>query len=264
MIAAHNSKCVAFDNVSRISGWLSDALCRISSGAAFATRQLHTDDEEVFLVAQSPVIITTISDDVLRRSDLLDRTLIIELHPFIHEDRLSDQEFRRRFELAQPLILGVMLDGVACALQRQQEVCKTLRPNGRLVDFLIWATAAEPALSLEHGSIASAYLENCEQVHAQALEGDRPIVAPIRGLVAERISEGIEPNFEGTATQLLAELVGRVDEATRKMESWPKSPNTLSGHLHEIAPDLRSEGINLEFPQRKNRQRRIRITSSLH
>src|SRR5215472_19039512 len=47
MIAANNGHLLAFDNLSGLPAWLSDALCRLASGGSFAVRQLYTDDEEV-------------------------------------------------------------------------------------------------------------------------------------------------------------------------------------------------------------------------
>jgi hypothetical protein len=43
MIAANNGHVLAFDNLSNLPGWLSDALCRLASGGSFALRQLYTD-----------------------------------------------------------------------------------------------------------------------------------------------------------------------------------------------------------------------------
>ena len=50
MIAANNSRLLAFDNLSGIPAWLSDALCRVATGGSLAVRQLYTDDEEVLFV----------------------------------------------------------------------------------------------------------------------------------------------------------------------------------------------------------------------
>ena len=47
MIAANNGHLLAFDNLSGLPGWLSDAFCRLASGGSFALRRLYTDDEEV-------------------------------------------------------------------------------------------------------------------------------------------------------------------------------------------------------------------------
>ena len=43
MIAANNGHLLAFDNLSALPTWLSDALCRLASGGGFAVRQLYTD-----------------------------------------------------------------------------------------------------------------------------------------------------------------------------------------------------------------------------
>jgi hypothetical protein len=45
MIEANNG-LLAFDNLSNLPIWLSDALCRLASGGSFAVRRLFSDDEE--------------------------------------------------------------------------------------------------------------------------------------------------------------------------------------------------------------------------
>jgi hypothetical protein len=46
-IAANNNRVIAFDNVSHIDAWLSDALCCLATGGGFATRSLYTDSDEI-------------------------------------------------------------------------------------------------------------------------------------------------------------------------------------------------------------------------
>jgi len=46
MIAASNVWVINLDNLSRIHTWLSDALCRLSTGGGFGTRELFTDRDE--------------------------------------------------------------------------------------------------------------------------------------------------------------------------------------------------------------------------
>ena len=45
-IAATNSLVIAIQNVSGLPVWQSDAVCRLSTGGGFATRELYSDDEE--------------------------------------------------------------------------------------------------------------------------------------------------------------------------------------------------------------------------
>ena len=42
-ITATNGRVLVFDNVSFLADWISDTLCRLSTGGGFATRQLYTD-----------------------------------------------------------------------------------------------------------------------------------------------------------------------------------------------------------------------------
>ena len=59
-IAARNAHVLAFDNLSTVSPWLSDALSRLATGAGFAARKLYTDDEENVISAERPTILNSI------------------------------------------------------------------------------------------------------------------------------------------------------------------------------------------------------------
>jgi hypothetical protein len=61
-IAARNGHVLAFDNLTGLSPWLSDTLCRLTSGGAFAVRQLYTNQDEVLFAAACPVILNGIED----------------------------------------------------------------------------------------------------------------------------------------------------------------------------------------------------------
>src|SRR5262249_36585210 len=93
MIAASNGWVVAFDNLSYLPHWLSDALCRLSTGGGFGTRQLYSDDEERLFDAKRPVLLTSI-EDVVTRGDLLDRSLFLELESIEEEKRRTEEEMR--------------------------------------------------------------------------------------------------------------------------------------------------------------------------
>ena len=88
MIAARNSHIVTLDNLSNIEQWLSDALCRLSTGGGLTTRKLYTDEEENILDAQRPVLLNGI-EEVAVNGDLLDRMVVLSL------PGISDQNVRR-------------------------------------------------------------------------------------------------------------------------------------------------------------------------
>ena len=105
VIAAKNSHICAFDNLSKLTPRLSDALCRLSTGGGFRTRALYTNDEEALFDAQRPLILNGIPD-IATRSDLVDRALLSELKPISDDERRDEEEFWAAFDEAHPRILG--------------------------------------------------------------------------------------------------------------------------------------------------------------
>jgi hypothetical protein len=91
MIAANNGHVLAFDNLSTLPGWLSDALCRLASGASFALRQLYTDADEVLFQAARPTILNGIGD-VITRQDLADRAIFLTMGSLRDEQRRPEAE----------------------------------------------------------------------------------------------------------------------------------------------------------------------------
>jgi len=166
-IAAQNSLVVSLDNVSKLPDWLSDALARLATGAGFAARMLYSDGEEKLFYGARPIIINAIGD-VVTRSDLLDRSLVLELPRIADQSRRTEEEFWADFDVAHPRILGALLDAVAGALARRPSIRLERLP--RMADFATWAVAAEPALGWPDGAFMRAYAGNRASAHELALE----------------------------------------------------------------------------------------------
>src|SRR5215467_3185360 len=143
MIAANNSYLLAFDNLSGLPPWLSDALCRLASGGSFAVRQLFTDDEEVLFEAARPILLNGI-EDVISRPDLGDRAIFLTLAPIDEVQRRPEGELWREFEIARPHILGALLDAVVHGLRAMGPIHLDRLP--RMADFALWAAGCETAL----------------------------------------------------------------------------------------------------------------------
>jgi hypothetical protein len=114
-IAARNGHVLAFDNLSGLPPWLSDTLCRLTSGGAFSTRRLFTDQDEILFTAARPVILNGI-EDIITRPDLADRAILLMLAPIAERQRRPEHALWREFELARPRILGALLDAAAQGL----------------------------------------------------------------------------------------------------------------------------------------------------
>src|SRR5579872_5121171 len=92
MIAAKHGWMLAYDNLSHLVPWLSDAICRLSTGGGFGTRQLYTDEDEILFDAMRPVIIDGI-EELATRGDLLDRSIILRLPPIPDNRRRPEADF---------------------------------------------------------------------------------------------------------------------------------------------------------------------------
>jgi hypothetical protein len=244
MIAATNSWLVLLDNVSRIPTWLSDALCRLSTGGGFAARELYQDSEEIIFDAMRPVLINGI-EEVATRSDLLDRTLIVTLPSITDAERRPQDELLSEFTHAWPTILGALMNAVTCALGSVDDVHLDSLP--RMADFAIWATAAEPALGLAQGEFMIAYVGNRESANDLALEAAILSAELISFIQSEQI-------WSGTTTDLLSALNSRVADSVQRQPSWPKSPRAIAGKLTRIAPNLRAAGINVQRGEGRKRR----------
>lgn len=252
-IAADNAHVVALDNISALQPWLSDALCRLSTGGGFSTRTLYENREEELFDGMKPVILNGITD-VATRPDLLDRALVVSLPPIPDEDRRPEAELWRQFEQARPAILASLFDAVSGALRSVESV--RLEGMPRMADFALWVTAAEESLGWEPGAFIAAYTGNRQEATDSALDAD-PVAGAILKLMADK------DEWSGSATELWAALNELVDEGVRHTKAWPGAPNALAGRLKRLAPTLRGVGIEYgEDRAGKDRSRKKRLVKN--
>lgn len=240
-IVANNGWALAFDNLSRVAPWLSDALCRLSTGGGFTTRALYTDAEEVIFSAQRPVLLTGI-EDIITRSDLLDRAILLTQPTISEERRRPEAEFWHAFEQAHPAILGALLDAVVGALRSRPTIHLDRLP--RLADFALWATAVEQGLGWKPGTFMTAYATQRQEVDQLALEASSiaaTLVVWWQAWSAQHPSRA----WEGSSGALLEALVAQAGEEVVRRHRWPDSPRGLSGELARIAPNLRGVGVDV-------------------
>jgi hypothetical protein len=250
MIAATNGWCVAFDNLSKITLWLSDGLCRLATGGGFTTRELYTNDDEVLFDAQRPSVLNGI-EEVATRPDLLDRAIILSLPSIPEDKRMKESALWREFEASRPRILGALLDAVSIALRDEPHV--TLERLPRMADFAVWATAAEPGLGLAVGSFMAAYESNRASANDLALEAS-PVAGEVLKLMVGR--EALTVTYK----ELLADLERPFGDSPKRPEGWPKSPRGLAGELTRVAVNLRKAGVDIRPAGRQSGTGRKMVT----
>jgi putative DNA primase/helicase len=247
-IAAKNGHVLAFDNLSYISQQMSDALCGLCTGSAFATRKLYTDNEEMIFEAKRPIIITSIVD-VAGRGDLADRCLRVELQPIPASERMTEKDLWAKYDAAQPKLLGALFDVVSVALRNAPSVASRTMLRPRMADAYNWALAAAPGVPLETEVLMTAWQRTCDWANAATLESS-PIVDPLRQLL-----DDYGGAWSGTSSQLMEKLAERADETTIQQKAWPKSAKQLAAAVRCIAPALRATGIDHNEPPRTKNQR---------
>jgi hypothetical protein len=252
MIAANNGHLLAFDNLSNLPHWLSDALCRLATGGSFAVRRLYTDDDEVLFQASRPILLNGI-EEVISRPDLGDRAIFLSLAPIGEAQRRPENELWREFEAVRPRILGALLDVVVQGLRARDGVHLAGLP--RMADFALWATACETAL-WPAGTFASAYRSNRRAAIESIVEAD-PIATCLRTMMADRTT------WTGSASDLLQLCAERARNDISTGGAWARNPRALAGRLRRAQTFLRTLGIEITF-RREGRMgtRMIRVSTS--
>jgi hypothetical protein len=249
MIAANNGWVIALDNLSRVPAWLSDALCRISTGGGFSTRTLYENDEETIFDATRPVILTGI-EELATRGDLLDRAILVNLPSISESNRMPESQFWTMADREIPVILGAMLTTVSQAIGMAPTLQLANLP--RMADFAIWASAGETAMGFAPGEFMAAYAGNRDAGNELAIESSM-----VGKVIVEMM--GTTSTWTGTASELLAELDDLSPDKIRRLKAWPQTPRTLAGQVKRLAPNLRAAGIDVDLG-RTSRRRFITLT----
>jgi len=181
--------------------------------------------------------------------------IFLTLAPIGEQQRRSESELWREFEIARPYILGALLGAAVHGLRALPSARLPSLP--RMADFALWATACGTAL-WPGGTFARAYDTNRKAAVEGIIEPD-PVAICIRKLMAQRGS------WAGTASDLLCvitDLAG--DDVWKRGAGWPKNPGALASRLRRAQTFLRVLGIEIAF-SREGRAgtRTIRISSSV-
>lgn len=239
-ISAHNSHAIFYDNISTLPSWRSDGFCKLSTGASFSTRTLHSNDEETLFSAARPVAFNGIAD-CASRPDLQSRLISIELTE--PAKRKTEEQIWRKFDDLRPGLLGFMLTVISKALSIMPELAASVVELPRMADVYLWMLACATAAGYSPDRFKQAYAENQKNGALIALES-----SPLAEVVMRGVESG-ELIFHDTkvrpsATAMLGYIKNIAHDDERR--ALPKCGKTLVDALNRLAPALRSIGIYFE------------------
>ncbi len=232
-VAAKHTHLLCYDNMSGLTHSEQDALCIMSTGGGFGTRQLHTTSEEEMWEAQRPVIIGGISE-LATNADLGDRIVAVEL-PKV-KAYLFEDELERKWKEAYPAILGGLYDRMVLVL-RYLDSIKIDKPP-RMADFAKLGQALFIGVGVKDKTFTETFLTNRDRVVTRAIEAS-PIALAVLKLIEEMDS------YKGKTADLLTMLSNKYKPTFYDPSAWAKSPRQLGAMLRRIAPSLRLRGIEI-------------------
>jgi hypothetical protein len=239
-MAAAGAWVIAVDNVSAISGWWSDCLCKAVTGDGFVRRKLYTDNELAVLAFRRVIALTSIDAGALR-GDLGDRILLADLEPIAESCRRSEDELEEAYRRTRAQIFGALLDLVADVLARLPAIKLDNLP--RMADFARVLASLDAVLG---GQALDGYLAQRDRVVAEVLDSD-PVAVAIQA-----VADAGE--WQGTQGDLLKRITPT--DAPRPQD-WPRNARALTSRLRRFAPGLRQVGVQIVIPEGRSARGRI-------
>lgn len=231
---ASGSWVVAIDNLSSMTDWFSDALCRAVTGDGIVRRALYTDRDLSVMAFRRCIIMTTIDPGALA-GDVADRLLAVELERIPDTGRRLESEMNARWADVHPRVLGALLDLVSKVRTILPTV--TLDRLPRMADFALVLKAVDQVLGTDG---LATYNDQRGHLAAEVVESD-PVASTIKAFMEKR------GEWTGSAGALLSTL-----EPEHPGRRWPGTPRALSGRLKRVAPALRAVGIEVTEGPRIN------------
>ncbi|MCW5867466.1 MAG: hypothetical protein KIS61_09405 [Candidatus Eremiobacteraeota bacterium] len=242
-VAAGNNWAVVYDNLSKIPGLISDALCGLATGSGHARRALYSDDEESAYSYLRPVILTGLPG-LSGKSDLAERILKIELPAIPEDSRKLESELvgNGDWEAARPRILGALLDAVSCSLRNGGK--KRLQKLPRMADFAQFVVNAEDALPFSGSEFLQAFEDSRRDQVEGMLEAD-PVASAVRRLM----------DHHTVWEDCMQELSNRLSVG----KGVNRNARALSVRIRLAEANLRTVGIHISFSRAAKGKRLIRI-----
>lgn len=247
MVTASAGWTMGLDNLAGIPQWLSDFLCRSSTGAAVAKREMYTDGDVTSWAYQRPVLLTAIDVGALQ-ADLGDRLIPFTMEAIDPKARRSEHDLWRRYRAAHGRILGGLVDLAAAVWARLPDAADQLTRKPRMADWaeMLWALDA-----VTGWDTLDIYTRSQHSVTDDVIDAD-----PVATALTRWSATAYTTQWQATTAQI--DKVLRPPGAIP--DNWPKTTALLSARLTSLAPVLRQHGIDIRKLPRTSGARGFLIT----
>ncbi len=239
----NNRYLMNFDNISGFNQEVSDILCRAITGEGQSKRALYTDSDEVIYTYRRKIVLNGISP-TLEYPDLRERTIKYETLPISESDRLTEEEYNKKFRDLLPGVLGQIFNVLSKALSSYPIVKAELKKLPRMADFAIFGESISRVLGYTPNSFIDNYKARISYNSLDIIES-YPIISLIEDFMKER------DHYEDTVSNFYKEMcklaeVAEIDIESRAVQ-FPAAPNKIKQHIQRLKPNLRLIGLEVDI-----------------
>lgn len=242
-----HSAVINFDNLQKLSNTQSDILCRAYSGDAIMSRQLYSNDEE-FIVEYKRAIILNGIDCPAYKSDLLDRSILIDLERIDSKKRKSEIELYKIWNEKKAFYLDLIFKVLSRSLQYYDTI--EIEEMERFADWQKWGIAIASTFGQE-------YVEKFK-VEVKKIISKQDFEVIENNAIAREILKFMEDKTEwsGTPTELLGVLKSNVSIEDLKYFS---TSSALTRKIRAESSLFKNNNLNIEILNCSKNKREIII-----
>lgn len=242
ILQLQNRYLSSFDNVSSITQATSDVLSRAITGSSNPRRKLYTDDDESIHSFRRKIVLNGIVP-YLDYPDLQTRLVNYAREMIDETNRITEQEFKSKFEELLPFVLGQILMTMYKALKQYPKLSSQIRPKERMADFEVWGEIISRILGYEKNKFLNRYYEKLHEGKISS-QDSHPIVNAVQFFMENKNT------WEGTASNLYQHLMTIAHDQGVDLQSkyvrFPRSSSYLTKELVIVQPLLKNLGVITE------------------
>lgn len=228
-----------WDNLTSVTGLISDAFCCLVTGTALEKRSLYSNNELVTVAIARPVGLTAVGVPAGFRPDALDRLIVVEAPP--PTARKADAEIQAGFDAAHPRLLGAVCDAVVATLALMPTVPAPgehrMAAHAHVLAAIDAATRSGYLPGMP-GGLLDAY-GGLSRLTKQRTAADDTFGSALLALL-EAAPGG---QWAGRATELLTAASMHAALGDRNTPGWPTSPRRVPEVLGQLRDGLSSLGV---------------------